>query len=68
MKQIDDVAQLFLGFRCLSDGLERDKVDNGGELVLDAVIQLVQEGLSSEGRTGDRLGIFGLLMDINYTV
>ena len=54
VKQVDDIAQLFLGVDIVSpDGLESDKVDDRGELVLDAVIQLVQKGSSLQcGRIG----------------
>ena len=39
VKQVDDVAQLFLGVDIVGpDGLESDKVDDRGELVLDAMI------------------------------
>ena len=50
VKQIDDVAQLFLGVDIVRpDCLESDKVDDRGKLVLDAVIQLVQKGSSLQG-------------------
>ena len=70
VKQVDDIAQLFLGLDIVRpDGLERDKVDDRGELVLDAVIQLVQKGSSLQGgRMGEGIGHGGLLIDINYTV
>jgi hypothetical protein len=39
VKQVDDIAQLFLGVNVVGpDGLESDKVDDRGKLVLDAVI------------------------------
>ena len=58
MKQIDDVAQLFLGVDIVRpDGLESDEVDDRGELVLDAVIQFVQKGSSLQGgRIGEGIG------------
>ena len=50
VKQVDDIAQLFLGVDVVSpDGLESDEVDDRGELVLDAVVQLVQKGSSLQG-------------------
>ena len=70
VKQVDDIAQLFLGIDVVSpDGLESHKVDDRGELVLDAVIQLVQQGSSLQSRQmGDGMGPGGLLTDTNYTV
>jgi hypothetical protein len=48
MKQVDDIAQRFLDLDVISpDCFEGDEVDDRGELVLDAVIQLVQKGSSS---------------------
>ena len=50
VKQVDDIAQLFLGVDVVDpDGLEGDEVYDRGELILDSVIQLVQNG-SSLGR------------------
>ena len=50
VKQIDDVAQLFLGLDVVRpDCLESDEIDDRGELVLDAVVQLVQKGSSLQG-------------------
>ena len=51
VKQVDDLAQLFLGFDVVSpDGLESHKVDDRGKLVLDAVIKLfVQKGSAIQG-------------------
>jgi hypothetical protein len=47
VKQVDDIAQLFLGVGVVRpDRLDGDEVDDRGELVLDAVIQLVQQGSS----------------------
>ena len=43
VKQIDDVAQLFLDLDVVCpDRLEGDKIDDGAELVLDPMVQLVQ--------------------------
>ena len=66
VKQIDDVAQLFLGLDVVRpDCLEGDKVDDGGELVLDAMVQLVQKGSSLQGgRMGDGMGQVALLINI----
>jgi hypothetical protein len=63
VKQVDDIAQLFLGVDVVRpDGLEGDKVDDRGELVLDAVVQLVQKGSSLQcGRKGYGMGHSGLL-------
>jgi len=54
VKQVDDIAKVFLFLDIVRpDRLERDKVDDRGELVLDAVIQLVQKGSSLQwGRMG----------------
>jgi len=54
MKQVDDIAQRLLDLDVISpDCFESDKVDDRGELVLDAVIQLVQKGSSFQcGRIG----------------
>ena len=62
VKQVDDIAQLFLGVDIVRpDRLESDEVDDRGELVLDAVIQLVQQGSSLQaGRMGDGMGHSGL--------
>jgi hypothetical protein len=50
MEQVDDIAQFFLGVGVVRpDRLERDEVDDRGELVLDAVVQLVQQGSSLQG-------------------
>ena len=50
VKQVDDIAQLFLGVDVVSpDGLESDEIDDRGELVLDAMIELVQKGSSLQG-------------------
>jgi hypothetical protein len=50
VKQVDDLAQLFLRVDVVGpDGFESDEVDDRGELVLDAVIQLVQKGSSLQG-------------------
>jgi hypothetical protein len=50
VKQVDDIAQLFLGLDTIRpDGFESDEVDDRGELVLDAVIQLVQKGSTLQG-------------------
>ena len=47
VKQIHDIAQFFLGVDIVRpDRLEGDEVDDRGELVLDAMIQLVQKGSS----------------------
>jgi hypothetical protein len=47
MKQVDDVAKLFLDLNIVRpDGLEGDKVDHRGELILDPTVQLVQQGSS----------------------
>jgi len=69
-KQVDDIAQLFLGLDAVHpDRLEGDEVDDQGELVLDAVIELVQKGSSLQcERMGYGMGHGGLLIDINYTV
>ena len=58
MKQVDDIAQLFLGVDIVRpDGLEGDEIDDRGELVPDAVIQLVQKGSSLQcGRIGVGMG------------
>jgi hypothetical protein len=43
VKQVDNIAQLFLGVDVVRpDRLEGDEVDDRGKLVLDAMIQLVQ--------------------------
>ena len=54
VEQVDDIAQLFLGVDIIRpDGFESDEVDDRGELVLDAVVQLVQKGSSLQcGRIG----------------
>jgi hypothetical protein len=54
VKQLDDIAQLFLGLGIVGpDGFESDEVDDRGEFVLDAVIQLFQKGSSLQcGRIG----------------
>src|ERR1700757_2132289 len=50
MEQVDDIAQLFLDIGVVRpDRLERDEIDDRGELVLDAVVQLVQQGSSLQG-------------------
>ena len=55
VKQVDDIAQLFLGVDVVRpDGLEGDEVDDRGKLVLDAVVQLVQKGSSLQG---GRMGV-----------
>ena len=47
VKQIDDIAQLFLGIDVIRpDCLEGDEVDDRGKFVLDPMIQLVQKGSS----------------------
>jgi hypothetical protein len=58
VKQIDDVAQLFLDLDIVRpDCLEGDKIDDGAELVLDPMVQLVQQGSSLKGgRMGDGMG------------
>jgi hypothetical protein len=58
VKQVDDIAQLFLGVDVVRpDCLKGDKVDDRGELALDAVIQLVQKGSSLQcGRIGVGMG------------
>ena len=70
VKQLDDIAQLFLGVDVVGpDRLEGDEVDDRGELVPDAVIQLVQKGSSLQcGWMGYWLGHSSLLIYINYTV
>jgi hypothetical protein len=70
VEQVHDIAQLFLGVDVVRpDGLEGDKVDDRGELVPDAVIQLVQKGSSLQySWMGDGMGHSSLLSDINYTV
>ena len=62
VKQVDDFAQLFLGLDIIRpDGFESDEVDDRGELVLDSVVQLVQQGSSLQaGRMGDGMGHSGL--------
>ena len=69
VKQVHDIAQFFLGVDVVCpDRLEGDEVDDRGELVLDAVIQLVQKSSSLQrGRKGYGMGHSGLL-DLNYTV
>jgi hypothetical protein len=63
VKQVDNIAQLFLGVDVVRpDRLEGDEVDDRGELVLDAMIQLVQKGSSLKRGRSD------LLLDINYNV
>ena len=55
VKQVDDIAQLFLGLDIIRpDGFESDEVDDRGELVLDSVVQLVQQGSSLSGRADGR--------------
>jgi hypothetical protein len=63
VKQVDDVAQLFFGVNVVCpDRLEGDEVNDRGELVLDAMIQLVQKGSSLQGRRiGYGMGHSGLL-------
>ena len=70
VKQVDDIAQLFLGVDVVRpDCLEGDKVDDRGKLVLDPMIQLVQKGSSLQrGQMGVGMGHSGLLIDLNYTV
>ena len=71
VKQVDDIAQLFLGLDIIRpDGFESDEVDDRGEFVLDAVIKLVQKGSSLQcGRIGRESGTAGLLViNSNYTV
>jgi hypothetical protein len=69
VKQVDDVAQLFLYFKVVrKDGLERDDVDDRGKLVLDAMVQLVQQ--DSFLQCGG-MGMGSTMcspVDINYTV
>jgi hypothetical protein len=63
VKQVDDVAQLFLGVNVVCpDRPEGDEVNDRGELVSDAMIQLVQKGSSLQGkRIGYGMGHSGLL-------
>ena len=50
VKQVNEVAQLFLGVGVFRpDRLEGNEVDDRGELVLDSVVQLVQQGSSLQG-------------------
>ena len=54
VQQINDVAKLFLGVDIFGpDGLEGDKVDDRGEIVVDPMVQLIQKGsLFRGGQTG----------------
>src|SRR3954447_16121439 len=62
MKQVDHFNQLFLGFDVVSpDRLEGNKVDNGSELMVDPVVQLVQEGSSLQQALRVGMGHSGLL-------
>jgi hypothetical protein len=50
VKQIDDIAQLFLGIDVVRpDCLEGDKIDDRGKLVLNPMVQLIQQGSSLQG-------------------
>jgi hypothetical protein len=70
MKQVDDIAQFLLDLDVVRpDYPEGDEVDDRGKLVLDAMIELVQEGSSLQGwRMGSGMDHSELLIDINYTV
>ena len=54
VKQVDDIARLHFGIDVVDpDGLEGDKVDDRGKLVLDPMVQFVQQGSSLQcGRKG----------------
>jgi hypothetical protein len=70
VKQVDDVAQLFLGVNVVCpDRPEGDEVNDRGELVPDAMIQLVQKGSSSRANGSDMEWGTAVSLDyLNYTV
>jgi hypothetical protein len=69
VKQVDDITQFFLGVGVVRPNrLEGDEVDDRGELVLDAVIQLVQQGSSLQGGRWEIEWGTVVSPDINYTV